>query len=339
MKQNETTQELKSLAKAVGASLKRQGHAVPHGVLLNALASAGNLRDWQKLLAHRQQPESTCAPTKELSRVDLLGARLDGVLRWQGWNVPATLDIHTGLLDAGDFHLEERAIDATFEVRHPKWGEFTLRQVSYLPKAYAGEAQGRWLVPPAFFNAFVAAVKERAQAEARNASSVQGPDVSARFWTDDHVFEVDFKANAFLQQASDEALSKILNVGCSGDPCTDNIAGFMLDNTMNEEIADAFNYLHARNTRGRDGVGFEVQVDEGDFYRWLDANRPIVLAKYLCEQEGITLSEAQEEEIRGRWDWHDNQGNASEASLGTQDEAALDAYRSLGLLEEAFLAL
>jgi len=43
--------EIKGIAKAVGASLKRSGHQVPHSVLLHALAAALDKRDWHKLKA------------------------------------------------------------------------------------------------------------------------------------------------------------------------------------------------------------------------------------------------------------------------------------------------
>lgn len=339
MQPKETTQEPKSLAKAVGASLKRQGHAVPHGVLLNALASAGNLRDWQKLLVYRQTKGANTEPEQAFSLASAMGESLDGVLHWEGWNVPASLNTRTGLLDVGDFHLEHPSMNATLKVTHPKWGAFTLQNVCYLPKECSGEAAGQWHVPKKTFDAFVEEVKVHAQRVNAQALRLQGPAVSAKFWTDDHVFEVTFQANAFLQQASDEALSNILNAGCSGDYSTDEVAQFLADEGLSPELSEAFDYLAARNKSSRDTVGFEVALEVEDFYRWLDAHRTVVLAKYLCEDEGITMSEAQEEEIRGRWDWYDDQGNASEASLETQDEAALDAYRSLGLLEEVLRVL
>ena len=49
----------------------------------------------------------------------------------------------------------------------------------------------------------------------------------------------------------------------------------------------------------------------------------------LCEQKGIQLVEADEEEIRGRWDWLDGHGNASDASLDTKRAAAIDALVTL----------
>lgn len=48
----------------------------------------------------------------------------------------------------------------------------------------------------------------------------------------------------------------------------------------------------------------------------------------LCEQAGISLVEAQEEAIRGRWDWRDENGNASDASLDSERVAALNALNA-----------
>lgn len=51
-----TQEELKAVAKAAGASLKRAGHEVPHTALLNALAAALNRRDWNTIKAAIEQP-------------------------------------------------------------------------------------------------------------------------------------------------------------------------------------------------------------------------------------------------------------------------------------------
>lgn len=51
----------------------------------------------------------------------------------------------------------------------------------------------------------------------------------------------------------------------------------------------------------------------------------------LCEANGVRIVEAQEEEIRGMWDWLDNHGNACDCSFDTQREAALDAVGALDI--------
>jgi hypothetical protein len=46
---NQIETDIKAVAKTVGASLKRQGHTVPHSVVLNAVSASLNRRDWHKL--------------------------------------------------------------------------------------------------------------------------------------------------------------------------------------------------------------------------------------------------------------------------------------------------
>lgn len=329
MQKTQTTLELKSLAKAVTASLKRQGHDVPHSAVLHAMASAANVRDWHKLLARQEAQAATQAPDS-FDLVEFLGASVDGVLSWQGWNVPATLDLRTARLDAGDFAPEHAVLNGAFRAKFPKLGQVDFSGVRFVPKEPSGEPQSHWDVPQRPWEAFI----ERAR-KASLAPALQGPEVAANFWTDDRAFEVSFDARAYLQQASDADLRSILEVDCSGDYSTDAVAEHMRDENLQEDIVQAFNYLSARNQNRRDTIGFEVELDKASFYRWLDEQRPQVLAGYLCEDEGVSVVEAQEEEIRGRWDWHTRDGDASEASLETQADAELDAYRTLGLLERA----
>lgn len=49
----------------------------------------------------------------------------------------------------------------------------------------------------------------------------------------------------------------------------------------------------------------------------------------MCRLAKIDLVEAQEEEIKGRWDWLDRHGNASDCSLETEEAAAEDAIETL----------
>lgn len=70
----ETTIELKRVAKAVGAHLNRHGHKVPHTLVLDAIASALNKRDWQTFLgtaanatAPAPEPKAAAATLPELA--------------------------------------------------------------------------------------------------------------------------------------------------------------------------------------------------------------------------------------------------------------------------------
>lgn len=48
----------------------------------------------------------------------------------------------------------------------------------------------------------------------------------------------------------------------------------------------------------------------------------------LCERAGITLVQATEPEVVGRWDWGDEHGNASDMSLLSEREAALQGLEA-----------
>lgn len=238
---NTTEAEIKAVAKAVTASLRKQGHPAPHSAVLHALAGALNKRDWRVVKAELQggapsassQPESPAAPGAPVA-VQLLG-----------------------------------------------------------------------------------------------------PKVPARCYTDCHTFNVTFDARAYLTQASDAALLAIMYVGYGGDYATDNVAEYVADHHLDEELCELFDFLHAVNRRrASDTVGFECRVDAQAFLRWMHECRPALLAKHLCKEYGVTLSQAQEEEIFGMWDWRDDQGNACECSLPTEEAAALDAYTQLDLLEQ-----
>jgi hypothetical protein len=88
--------EIKGIAKAVGASLKRSGHQVPHSVLLHALAAALDKRDWHKLKASLDgqgtQPEYEMTAYKSQGRL------------WPSATVAAS-DEQTPVADSGVIHL------------------------------------------------------------------------------------------------------------------------------------------------------------------------------------------------------------------------------------------
>lgn len=51
----------------------------------------------------------------------------------------------------------------------------------------------------------------------------------------------------------------------------------------------------------------------------------------LCDEGGVRLVQAEEPEVFGRWDWLDDDSNASDMSFETKEEAMLDAVATLGL--------
>lgn len=369
-----TEVELKAIAKAVGSSLKRAGHTVPHSTVLHALSAALNKRDWHKLKASLEGA-STTAPAAEgtpgsapaysertwfflrlafaLERpvsplpaddaLALMGAfsacrgTLDGTLSWGGWNIPAALKYESSRVDSGDFVPANPAKPGRFIASLPAVGRIEF-EAAYV------DVDRNWCITATGAEQFKAALEKKvpdadvlafAQRDGA-AENLPGPYVKAEFWTDDRVFEVEFDARPYLMQASDTALADIIEAGYRGDYSTDYVAEYVNDNGLNQDLAEAFAYIGAIQKSGRkNDIGFEVSVDDQSFLRWMDEQRPVALACALCDRAGVRIVQAEEEEIAGRWDWLDEQGNASASSLETAEEAALDAYLSLGLFQRA----
>lgn len=76
------------------------------------------------------------------------------------------------------------------------------------------------------------------------------------------------------------------------------------------------------------------KIDRQDYLRWMDVHRCAAVARLLCTHEGVGIVQAEEEEIRGMWDWR-RDGHACEHSFETDDDAMLDAYERLDLPQRA----
>lgn len=361
--QQQAHTELKGIARAIGASLKRSGHDVPHSHVLHAVAAALNQRDWHKLkstLSSQNNIPATQAATPVTAHEDLearysdrtkfwlrlamacgkrltpdaddmkaleqaraeVGNHLDGVLRWSGWNLPATLQLSDSTVDAGDFRPEKPAV-GTLVVK---------LELAQLDLEVAFSATRGWFLTSSGAASAYAQMEQafpRVVPEEPAAASAQ-PAVQARFWTDDREFEVEFDARAYLEQASDEQLCAIIDVGYGGDYATDAIAEFMLDRGLNQDITEAFEYLNVLNrSRRRESTGFECKVDPTQFLTWMDANRQPTLAKLLCEHEGIRI---RHDSTLGLY-FLDIEG--SHSAHPSEEDAALAAYRKLGMLATA----
>ncbi len=153
--------------------------------------------------------------------------------------------------------------------------------------------------------------------------------VPAEIHSDDWAREVEFDCDAWFAQASDTELLALAEREFGGDVEADAVALFF-EATL-PELAEVFAY--ARQTqRRRDPVGFEVHVDEAYAMRWLKAHRPGVWAVLRCREADIRLVEAEEPEIKGRWDWIGPRDTVSDASFESEQAAALDALQRLQLL-------
>lgn len=275
------------------------------------------------------------------------GEMLNGVLKWGGWMVPAGLIFATSRLDAGDFAPEKLTTAAAFVVCLPRCGEVSI-EVGFR----AGDG---WYLTRTGASDFFAAMAHRVSNEqlletatpvtgarclqaaepleqpAPQATPV-GEPVDAKFWTDDRAFEVAFDARAYLAQASATDLESLVHENFRGCEAADEVGMFAADQPGGERIKAACDYLSAiQRSPMKDPPGFEVSLDAEQALRWLDAHRPLELARILCEREGVMVSQISEGPTQGLWDWHDGV-DGCEVSLDTQDEAYLAAYEALGLL-------
>ena len=152
--------------------------------------------------------------------------------------------------------------------------------------------------------------------------------IEAEVHDDDHRMSVNFDAGAWFSQASDQEIIDLHETEWRGDEAADVVALFFED--KNEEIGALM--VFCRSTQGtHHPVGFECSVNEDDAMDWLKHNRPGLWARLLCEKNGVWFSEAQEEEIKGMWDWLDEHGNACSHSFETIEDAAKNAVEVLEL--------
>lgn len=152
--------------------------------------------------------------------------------------------------------------------------------------------------------------------------------ILAEVHSDDRVFEIKFDSTAWFRQASDDDILKLAGVEWGGAYAADKIAEF---HDKDPEIAELFNYLHL--IRGRqNAIGFECHVNAESAMVWLKKHRNGLWARILCQENDVSLVQAQEPEIVGMWDWVSRStGDACDISLHSEDDAALNAVRCLNL--------
>lgn len=379
-----SAKEMKAIARAVGASLAKQGHKVPHSNVLHAIASATNNRNWH-VVSSAAAIEATPSAlpvehTKSLSEIfsgysestkflvrlaycygtplevlpatdeearkkafeklePVESADSNSLLKWGGWNVPCKISLKTSVLDAGDFEPEEAVVGSLLLTTK----KVQLRlEVAYRPDS----APSRWYLTrsgsaSAYQQVEVAAAgmldaMAQTPVEVETRSNFKNMPVDAKFWTDDRRFEVSFDAQAFFQSATDKQLLAVAEVGFSGDYATDAVAEFF--SKSNEELQEAFGYLGVLPRKY--DCGFECSVDSEGYYRWMAEHKSAVIAAYLCDRFEVAVTQnSSDEEVLRRWDWYSqDRAQGSETSFVTKEEAILDAFHSLRLLDEAIAA-
>ena len=172
-------------------------------------------------------------------------------------------------------------------------------------------------------------IAERIAMREQEVAEAQEEKVSAQCWSDDRAVEADFSAAPWLAQASVEDILALAACGWRGDYVADKVAEW--EGERNGDVAAMFDYINARLKVPNSEIGFECAVDEREAKDWLSKHRRDVWAQVVCEDAGVNLVEAQEEEIAGRWDWIGPNGKASDMSLETRADAAINAAEVLGL--------
>lgn len=368
---NSTEIELKAIAKAIGGSLKRAGHTVPHSTVLHAVSAALDKRDWHKVKAsltapaagpvqastaldvapHRYSERTLFAlrlalacgspvlPVPEDDEQALAAARaafpaeIDGMLSWQGWNLPVTMNPVTSTIDAGDFKPENASRPGSLTLRLSDLEAPLSLEVAY------GVREGHWYLTQ------TGAAQAYRQLEVAIAltevfpPALPGEVVHAEFWTDDRVVECEFDARPFFMQASSDDIAGIIGCGYRGDYPTDAVAQYVADKHFDAAVENGFSYIGTMQKTGRKNApGFECSVDQESMLIWLDLYRQNELAIALCEQVGFIHEE--EEEFMGGIDGYAFVLTGQEFQPGaklfnTAQAAALAAYLELGLLEKA----
>lgn len=95
--------------------------------------------------------------------------------------------------------------------------------------------------------------------------------VQAETHSDDYRFEINFDAEPWFQQASDEEIINLLACGFRGDYPADAVALYFEDSNL--LIRNMLAYCLSTKDL-RQSVGFECVVDPEDAMRWVKTQRP-----------------------------------------------------------------
>lgn len=346
---NTTEAEIKAVAKAIGASLLRQGHSVPNSHVLNAVAAALNKRNWQTLKAglsgvpvpktekskqvkdalvwKRALHAAGVEIPAELDSLSLISASREYfrnlgrcTFAWRGWVLPAFWDLVTGEIDTDDF--APSTADAHLS------GVVSLQLGTIVLAASAKyDAQRRtWTAEvdaaQATLEGFVT------DDRLAQGTKLEGSPVLALVQTDDSQYAVKFDLRKDMAKWAPTIVEEVLHQGQAYDQLLEEALLSHAGKTLDLTLDAAITHIQARK------VGFKISVPTPEVLEWLNQYRPDALNLALCGYFEIELEQAQEEEIRGMWDWI-GRGEACEHSFDTLEEAAANAVNSLGLYEKA----
>lgn len=151
--------------------------------------------------------------------------------------------------------------------------------------------------------------------------------IRAEAHSDDRVIEAAFEAHSWFITASNADILELVAEEWGSCEVADAVA---LHHETSPKLRLLFDYIHSKNAVSRE-IGFECSVNGDDAMAWLRCARPGLWARILCEREGVRFTQAEEEEVRGLWDWIGPHGNACDHSFDSLEAAAIDALQRLCL--------
>ena len=370
---NIDSKELKAVAKAVGASLARSGHPVPHTAVLNALASAANKKSWNVLKAVADQAPRQSHPSKTVAQCVLAPEPTYTNGTWfllqlayaLGHGIPSSDTVDEkdvrewafsktgsgleGTLKWGGWNLPATLSIATCELDAGEFapetnsvthGSFSVSMPNGVPMTFYvsySKASG-WILSA------TDAALARADLENRVprkeliklglAAGAAAYAIPAIVETDDDMRRVDFDAAGFFQTASQEDIQSIIDQAGDDGLAMDKVADWAQDfGSKKEELRQLQAYLEDIQQNPECETGYTCRLEMATVVDWLQVHRPEVLAKALCRYFDVSLLECQEEEIRGRWDWLSDK-DACPTSYESEEEAAVMAMHTLALVSK-----
>jgi hypothetical protein len=95
--------------------------------------------------------------------------------------------------------------------------------------------------------------------------------IKAECHSDDYFAQVEFDAELWFLQATDQEIQALMECDWRGDYPADAVAMFM--QSHHSKLKDLFDYV-VEAKKFRDSMGFEVSVEEKDALKWLRKYRP-----------------------------------------------------------------
>lgn len=106
--------------------------------------------------------------------------------------------------------------------------------------------------------------------------------IKAKAWSDCRGIEVEFDATKWAQQATNQAITDLIEIGCRGDYPADDVVLYMARFDKSAEKLFTFIELVPLQPFSGETNGFECEVDQDDLKKWLKENRPELYYSSFC---------------------------------------------------------